>query len=312
MNWELAISRHLAALRNVLAGLTAMAARAGSLRDLREMRERSSRLPPANGSPGDPAPEEAEEAPAAQPPLLTRHRRRAILLLLRPAEAAARRLVIVAALKGGLAEARAFAPDRPAAKPPSRRAHVAMPIVATSAFLRVPGGTGILMPLGHPTRQAPAPSLRRIALPLADPPRRLSVRRVAEADAPRISFPGWSERTPLPVRHPAAPDDLVDATRILLRLEALAAALGDLPRAARRFLRQQALREAARQRARQPMGRSAAPGTPALSSARYIRLSPLRSGRPPGALRRPWHEVHDLVGDLHGLAYQAIEHPDTS
>ena len=38
MNWELAISRHLAALRNVLAGLMAMAERAGSLRELRKMR----------------------------------------------------------------------------------------------------------------------------------------------------------------------------------------------------------------------------------------------------------------------------------
>ena len=93
-------------------------------------------------------------------------------------------------------------------------------------------------------------------------------------------------------RRPPAPDDPLDATRLALRLQALGAALDDLPRQAKRF---------ARWRARKHAGRTR-------------RVWPLRPGRPPGqrpATRRT-HEVYEILHDLHGLAFDVLEHPDTS
>jgi hypothetical protein len=119
---------------------------------------------------------------------------------------------------------------------------------------------------------------------------------------PRISIPGWSEPAPLPV--PPAPDDEIDARRLTLRLAALARALDDLPREARRF---------ARWRARQS---EAVRVAKAAAAGRVRRISPLRHGRPPGqrspSSRRPAHEVHQILEDIHGLAFDALKAPDTS
>ena len=158
-------------------------------------------------------------------------------------------------------------------------------------FLRKPGGTGILMLPG--SMPGARPGLRALALPLLDPlrPFRPKPRRPVANAVPRISLPGVTTPSPVTPRRPPAPDDPLDATRLALRLRALGAALDNLPRQARRFARWRAARVAGRTR----------------------RVWPLRPGRPPGqppANRRD--EVHEILNDLHGLAFDVLEHPDTS
>jgi len=156
--------------------------------------------------------------------------------------------------------------------------------------LAKPGGTGIIMP---PSSLPPRP--RTLALPLFDslrsPLSKGRPRYQPQASIPRISFPGSIAPSPIVPRRPPWRDDRLDATRLALRLAALAAALDDLPRQARRF---------ARWKARKEIGRTR-------------RTWPLRPGRPPGqraASRRT--EVHEILQDLHGLAFDVLDRRDTS
>ena len=206
---------------------------------------------------------------------LPRHLHRAILRLLRPAESAVRRLVIVMA--------RGLVVTLPAPRPRKAKPH--------PTVLRRPGGTGILMPSGFMRGEPRGP--RSPALPLLDPLRPVRrPRRAVQTGIPRISLPGVTAPSPITVRRPPAPHDPLDATRLALRLHALSAALDDLPRQARRFARWRAAR----------------------SARRTSRVWPLRPGRPPG--QRPangrTHELHEILNDLHGLAFDVLEHPDTS
>ncbi|MBO6725516.1 MAG: hypothetical protein JJ911_07640 [Rhizobiaceae bacterium] len=217
--------------------------------------------------------------PTADCLTLPRHLHRAVLRLLRPAEAAVRRLIIVAARD------------------------VEIPPVSSPHRVRV----------GEVARAARRSGGKQIALPLTDPLRRSPDRRCLQAsrNMPRISIPGWSAPAPLPV--PPSPDDEIDATRLALRLAALTRVLNDLPREARRFARWRALGESpsplrgseSRQATRPERGGS---GT--------RRIWPLRLGRPPGqrlpTSRRPAHTIHQLLDDIHGLAFWALEAPDTS
>lgn len=207
--------------------------------------------------------------------LLPRHLHRAILRLLRPAEAAARRLIIAAAR--GLA----VPPWRePARKVEARRKRHFQP----------------KMPPQPQPRHAP----RRLALPLADPLQNPLRRRAPARPAgiPLLWASGMTTPRPaLPA--PPAPNDLLDATRLRLRLDALGRALGDLPRQALRF---------ARWRARQAFWRA--------HDAKRLRW-PLRPGRPPGAVRpggrRETHEVQTVLAHAHELGWWALnERADTS
>jgi hypothetical protein len=215
---------------------------------------------------------------------LPRHLHRAVLRLLRPAESAARRLVIVAAR--GLVVT--LPPPRPRKAKPGR------------TILRNGVGTGILMPPGtRPSAQAATAPAAPLSLPLLDPlPCWGGRRRPAASSVPRISLPGYSVPFPVAPRRAPASDDPIDAGRLKLRLAALAAALDDLPRQARRF---------ARWRARI----ADAAGKPR-DSGRIQRLWPMRPGRPPGFRRRPTHEVDEILKIVHGLAFWALERPDTS
>lgn len=237
MDWSLAIDRHRAALKRVLAMLVGMAG-------LGEPGEGSFTLP--------------------------RHLHRAILRLLRPAESAVRRLVIVAA-RGLVVE---LPPLRPRGAKPR------------PTILRT--GTGIIMPPGS----LPPARRRTLALPLLDPLRSpLSKgRHQPQASIPRISFPGSIAPSPIVPRRQPARDDRLDATRLALRLQALRAALDDLPRHARRFATLRARRQTQPNR----------------------RVWPLRPGRPPGQRARRNHEIHEILHDLHGLAFDVLERRDTS
>jgi hypothetical protein len=130
----------------------------------------------------------------------------------------------------------------------------------------------------------------RLAFPLVDPLRRFRRRRPARNSVPRISFPGFSE--PFRIPPPPSADDPVNAARLALRLAALARVLDDVPRQARRFARWRTRRKAGLVR----------------------RTWPLRPGRPPGCRPsgQPWHEVDDILDVTHGLAFWALEKPDTS
>lgn len=201
---------------------------------------------------------------------LPRSLRNAVLRLLRPAEAAARRLAI--ALAHGLM----------VTLPPRR--------VRTSK---------------SPPRMASRP--RQCTLPLLDPPYHPFAPRRTYVPAylsPRISVPGISVPTALPPK--PSPDDELDAARLRLRLQALAAALQDLPKQARRFARWQA---------RQRDGHTligAKPMKPSRPVWKAISRQPLRRLRPPRSRYIGRHEVHGILAHADELARFALGRPDTS
>jgi len=224
---------------------------------------------------GEPSPDTVQTLP--------RRLHRAVLRLLRPAEAAARRLVLIVArdMEVVLPEPRER-PRRPA-----------------SIILRGRTGTGIILPGGfRPAVSAPPQRLRLALLdPLPDPSR-LRVRRDPRAVVPRISFPGLTTPVPIKPWRAPSPDDPVDATRLDLRLAALARALDDLPGEARRLARWRARRDRARK------------------AGRRHRLSELRPGRAYAihrrGSRRRRHDVDEVLSDLHYFAWEAQERRDTS
>ncbi|MFC3723421.1 hypothetical protein [Neoaquamicrobium sediminum] len=278
MDWSAAIETNREALRRILTRLVAMAGLRGPF------------APEAQGCPAGGAPTGGEDrdvdAASRYPegmrseerPTLPRQLHRAVLRLLRPAEAAARRLIIVMA--------------RDLSHPALR-------------------GQGPSLE-GHPHAAPPASpkarkAARRATLPLFDPlPRWRGPRRPVAAGVPRISFPGDGASAPLPPRQPPMPDDPIDATRLALRLRAVAAALDDLPAHASRFARWRARRDAALkdQAQRQPAHRRGV----------TRRVWPLRPGRPPGwrPAGRHAHPVHDVLNIVHDLAFWAMERTDTS
>lgn len=239
----------------------------------------------------------AMAASAADTGFLPRHRHRAVLRLLRPAEAAARRLIIVLAQNLTLpVPSSGSKPARPPAPPSPYGSHGRGGALPRRTIVAAP--TGWLQPPAA-FRQYGAP--RSLRLPLADPlTRPAGIRRVPPWAAPRISVPGST--TPFPVPRPPSSNDRIDATRLGLRLAALASALDDLPGEARRFARWQARNDRAGNAARR-------------------RWSPLRPGRPPGgrlsrydpqaARRRNVREVDEILAHCHALAVSALERRDT-
>jgi hypothetical protein len=123
-------------------------------------------------------------------------------------------------------------------------------------------------------------------------------------------MPGFTEPVFVSVRRPPSADDLVSASRLALRLQALASALDDLPGHARRFARWQSRRDAAGAQNKNFVAAGAQTGKTGRS--RFRRVSPLRPGRPPGWRGKPDHEVHEILNVINGLAVWALEAPDTS
>ena len=184
---------------------------------------------------------------------------RAVLRVLRPAESAMRRLIVIAA-RGLVVK---LVPSRP--------------MLAGTI-----GKGGNLRP----------------SFQLFDPRKNFtrSRRRTAKQAVPRIHFftgDRW-ETIEWSARHAAAPapppDGLVNGARLSRRLQALKAALEDLPRQARRLERMRLRRE----------------NVPSLKFK-----SPLRPGPPPGHRRKPVHEVDEVLAECHWLAWDAMK-PDTS
>ncbi len=166
------------------------------------------------------------------------------------------------------------------------------------------------------------------AFPLFDPLRRLRLkparRYVPAHAAPRIMFPGITQPHRLPPPPPPpAPDDLVSAVSVARRLAALAAALDDLPKQARRFARLKARMDAQAAQDRAVAEASEARGSaPPRSRRRFRRTSPLRGGPPYGGRLAVWdptvpngkhiREVDVILAHAHALADYALAFPDTS
>ena len=186
-------------------------------------------------------------------------------------------------------------------------------------------GTGIVRIGSLPHRALLAP--RSLSLPLFDPLKRFGAQRrhlkpsvaprIRSFDDPRVSL-FQLPRQPHPL--PPSPDDPIDAGRLHRRLEAMAAALDDLPRQAKRLARWQARLDVADLPHPTPALRTDPPhrreGNYAAAGAqgkgRFQRFSPIRPGHPPGWRRRPSHAVDEVLNELHGLAVSARGRPDTS
>ncbi len=285
MDWHLAVEKNREALKRILAMLVAMTG-----------------LPVLDAGTGS----SGGQVDWRAAPTLPRHLHRFVLRLLRPAEAAARRLIIVAA-RGLVVEV----------SPPRQRKPK-----LKSIFVRNGIGTGIVRRGSLPDRALAASRSAKPSLPLFDSLKRFGVRRryVKQREVPQIrSFDDICvplfRRPPAAQPPPQTPDDPLDAGRLSRRLEALASALDDLPRQAKRLARWRAhrLRRGA-QVGNNDTGRSvqsASNGADGKARSNQ-RFSPMRPGRPPGWRCRPDHAVYEVLNELHGLAVWAQERPDTS
>jgi len=192
---------------------------------------------------------------------------RAVLRVLRPAESALRRLIVVAAR--GLVIAPAVARPNPAGAKRTRK----------GGFKRFAS-----FQLFDPRT--------RIVLPRRRTPKRAGPRiHMFNADNQLVTI--WPPPRPAASpasRPPKSADGMVSAERVIRRLEALEAALSDLPRQAMRL---------ARWRMRQE------------KSPNPSFKSPLRPGRPPGYRRRATHAIDELLSECQWLAHYAAM-PDTS
>jgi hypothetical protein len=181
---------------------------------------------------------------------------RGILRVLRPAESAMRRLVVIAAR--GLV-VKPVAP-RPMPKAPIKK------------------GVG-----------------SRPSFQLFDPRKNFTDYGTAAPRAlPRITIFGYDPRVAAiwaarPRKHPID-DGLVNAQQLIRRVQALKAALDNLPHQARRLVRARLRRDK----------------VPSLKFK-----SPLRLGPPPGHRRNKSHEVDDILAECHGLARDVLR-ADTS
>ena len=206
---------------------------------------------------------------------LPRQVRNAILLLLRPAESAARRLIDV--------EARDV--DVPDYVAPPKRKRSGAKGKGAARGPRAPQFRLIdprkYFPELHPNRRKP----RRKPKPSGATESQMQL-RIGTFDG-EPDFILWSEPKAV-----LMPEDDVSAEKLSRRLLALKLALEDLPKQAKRYVREVAKRKAA------------APGPES--------IPPLRMGLPPGYRRKHLHKVDEILWDCHCLVRQNPRPPDTS
>ena len=183
---------------------------------------------------------------------------RAALRILRPAESCVRRLIVIAAR--GLVVAPAT--SRPSTKGPAKS--------RKSRTLR-------------PSFQLFDPQTR-IVLPRRRKPSRPGPRiHMFNADNELVTI--WPPPRPAAkLAPPPSADGMVSAARLVCRLEALEAALQDIPRQARRLVRWRMRQE---------------------TSPDPSFKTPLRPGRPPGHRRRATHAIDELLSECQWLAHYA-------
>jgi len=204
---------------------------------------------------------------------LPRRVRNAILLILRPAESAARRLVAMEARKleqqKYVAPLKRTRPGKGTGKKTGPHAPQFSLIDPRKFFAEL-----------HPNRckRRQKPRREQSTAP------QIQV-RIAGFDG-QPDFVIWSEPKALPM-----PDDDMNAVAICRRMLALKLALEDLPKQAKRYVREIAKRKAA------PPGVKSRP--------------PLRFGFPPGFRKRHIHEVDEILWECHCLIRREPK-PDTS
>lgn len=257
-----------------------------------------------NSGIGGAAAAERAFAKLGEPWTISRRVHAMIRQLLYPVEAATRRLIIVMAADLPTPKLR---PSERARKPPlwawqkQKRGSATTARIITlprtwSAGVMVPlfaaPNQPMLQPDPHP---AFIPPRRYPRFSLLDPLKRARRRRyVRHPVPPRIADAGGYLR-PIPPRLPATPYDALPEHRLLRRVCALAAALHDLPKQARRFARWRAF----------------------CNAGLTLRQSTLRPGTPPGSppLRMPEYrqrEEHTVLAATHSLAWYVLNYPDTS
>ncbi|KQZ12776.1 hypothetical protein ASD44_00880 [Mesorhizobium sp. Root554] len=232
---------------------------------------------------------------------LPRHLHRAVLRLLRPAESATRRLIIAMAATPQMREKETIAL--------AAQARESIPASLQKAGARRRRQFMPRMPLQPAVR----PALSRLALPLLDPPTYPFRRaRVAQAAVPRLWIVGSTQPRPA-LALPAAPGDLLDATRLRLRLAAVSRALDDLPGQALRFARWQARRAAFEAgQSHVAAGAQDRIGVAVGAQDRMRFRWPLRPGRPPGS-SLAGGAVQSVLAQAHALGWWALEQrADTS
>ena len=186
---------------------------------------------------------------------------RAVLRVLRPAESALRRLIVVAAR--GLVVAPATSRPRPAAAVKPRKGGYKR----SASFQLFDPQTRIVLPRRR-TPKRPGPRIHMF-----------------NADNELVTVWPPPRPTPSPATARAkSADGMVSAVRVIRRLEALEAALADLPRQAKRLVRWRMRQE---------------------TSPNPSFKTPLRPGRPPGYRRRAVHPVDELLSECQWLAHYA-------
>jgi len=202
---------------------------------------------------------------------LPRRVRNAILLVLRPAESSARRLIAVESR--GLAAVDYIAPLR-RARSGNKRKNTGTRLPQFSLIDRRKFFEEL-----YPNRRKRKQKMNREQS--TEP--QIQV-RIAGFDG-QPDFIIWSEPKALPM-----PDDDLNAAAICRRMVALKLALEDLPKQAKRYMREIAKRKAA------PPGPRSVP--------------PLRFGLPPGYRKKHIHEVDDILWECHCLVRREPTPPD--
>ena len=288
MDWTSVVEWNAKRLQRILAALVAMTGLRSTPSSPLVGEEGSARRGEAEtlAGPGEGCCE--ERGPAT----LSRRLHRAILRQLRPLESATRRLIIVAARDLPVpvlppSRPRKPEPDLKAAPAPLRSLGLAV-VLSSADIARAAAEKRAA------EKRAAARANRAPVLPLVDPRKRFGKRRryVPAHAAPRIIFFDGSIPHKLPP--PPGPHDLLDATRLALRLAGISRALADLPAQAQRYVRWKA-RSAVRK-----VGRVVVP------------RSPLRPGRAPGWRKRSKDEINEALADLQYFAREVLRAPDTS
>ncbi|KQZ13563.1 hypothetical protein ASD44_05355 [Mesorhizobium sp. Root554] len=296
------IARHHATLRRLLSLMLVYIGLADDTGQAMRFITGTAEADDADSS-GDSAPVRAFRR-LCDPATVSRRIHTMVRRILLPAEAAARRLVIVLAADLPTPALRPWELKRG-----RRVAGAVRPVALPRTYV-----AGIMAPLfaapPPPVSTAPKPPVRMPRFSLVDPMKRFHRRRYAQIDCPpRASDPGRGRR-PLPVRLEPTPYDRLPDQRLMRRVCALAAALDDLPKQARRFARWRVLRDY-----RLTLAGRIAPEARGGPRERFSGLYPLRVGRPPGAPplslpRHRWSAAQGVVLETHGLAWRAL--PDTS
>ncbi len=203
---------------------------------------------------------------------LPRHVRNAILLILRPAESAARRIVAMVARDEAVPEYVKPAPRKRDNKGSGKKRGPRAPqfcLIDPRKYF----------PELHPNRRKPRRKPK--ASGSTDP--HIQV-RIGTFDG-EPDFILWSEPKAV-----LTPEDEVSARALCRRLLALKLALEDMPKQAKRYVREIAKRKAA------------APGPKS--------VPPLRMGLPPGYRQKHLHKVDEILWDCHCLIRQEPRPPD--